>query len=324
MTILIVLLLAGFYVGWNIGANDAANCIGTSVGSGIISYKKAIVLLAIFVILGAVLQGHHVMETIGNGIVQAKLPDLAILVALLSSGFFVTLATFFRIPVSTSQSIVGGILGVGIGVFGFQSEYIKYDKLREIFLTWVLCPILIVALAIILYLCLVAFLRRFKKVLFWNKIVSVGAVLSACYVAYSLGANHAGTAMGLLYGKFPEKGFLFIVIGGLAIATGILTFSKRVMETVGKSITPLDIPGAFAAQLSAGFGIHLFSMLGIPVSTSQSIVGAVIGVGLVRGMKTVSVRQITRIVIGWVVTPTFAAIFSFLLYRLLDACLKNL
>ena len=99
---------AGAYVGWNIGANDTANCIGTSVGCGLIRFKQAVALVAIFATLGAVLQGDHVMKTIGKGIVKEDLDYIAIFVALLCSGFFVTLATFFKIPVSTSQAIVGG------------------------------------------------------------------------------------------------------------------------------------------------------------------------------------------------------------------------
>ncbi len=317
MIIVAVLLLSGFYVGWNIGANDAANCIGTSVGSGIISYKRAVILMALCVIAGAVLQGHYVMKTIGRGIVQAKLPDLAILVALLSSGVFVTLATFFRVPVSTSQSIVGGVLGVGIGTLGFQSHDIQYAVLIKILRCWVLCPILALALSSLLYLALIAFLRRAKRVPLWNGIISVATVLSACYVAYSLGANDVGNAIGPLLNKYPEKGLWLAILGGLALATGALTFGRRVTETIGKNITVLDIPGAFAAQVSAGFGVHLFSVLGIPVSTSQAIVGAVVGIGLARGLRTVSLPQIRRIAIGWVATPTCAAIFSCLLYKLL-------
>ena len=140
----VVLILAGFYVGWNIGANDAANCVGTTVGAQIISYHSAVIIMAIFVILGGVLQGHHVMKTVGKGIVisdvQAyeqhneteagpefralfpddRLPDKAILVALLPAGFFVTLATFSSVPVSTSQAIVGGVAGVGLGGVGMN------------------------------------------------------------------------------------------------------------------------------------------------------------------------------------------------------------
>ena len=109
---------AGSYVGWNIGANDTANCIGTTVGCGLIQFKQAAALVAIFDTLGAVLQGDHVMKTIGKGIVKEDLDYIAIFVALLCSGFFVTLATFFRIPTSTSQAIVGGGMGVGFAVGG--------------------------------------------------------------------------------------------------------------------------------------------------------------------------------------------------------------
>lgn len=101
------------------------------------------------------------------------------------------------------------------------------------------------------------------------------------------------------------------------MAVGALTFGQRVTETVGKSITPLDYAGALAAQTSAAFGVHLFSMLGIPVSTSQAVVGGVIGVGLTKGMQVVSTGKIRTIFIGWVATPTCAAIFAATVYRLL-------
>ncbi len=313
---ILIFLLAGFYVGWNIGANDAANCIGTAVGSGILKYRKSIILVAIFAMLGAYLQGHYVMGTIGKGIVATVLPSLAILVALLSAGFFVTLATFFKIPVSTSQAVVGGVLGVGIGAFGFHSEYIQYEMLMKILLTWVLSPVLTMMLSLLLYTGLTYFLRRVKNVLLWNKILSMATILSACYLAYSLGANNVGNAVGPLLNMFPGRGQELSILGGIALAVGALTFGRRVTETVGKNITPLDITGAFSAQLIGGFGIHLFAMLGIPVSTSQAVVGAIIGVGLARGIKVISTRQIVQIVIGWIAAPTGAVIFSYTVYTL--------
>ena len=123
--ILFFLLGAGAYVGWNIGANDTANCIGTTVGCGLISFKKAVALVAVFAIMGAMFQGEHVMKTIGKGIVHADLNYTAIMVALICSGFFVTLAPFFRIPTSTSQAIVGGVVGIGLAV-GAQVNYAKF------------------------------------------------------------------------------------------------------------------------------------------------------------------------------------------------------
>ena len=306
------MLGAGAYVGWNIGANDTANCIGTSVGCGLLTFKKAVILVAIFSFIGAMLQGGEVMKTIGKGIVRQDLDYTAIFVALLCSGFFVTLATFYRIPTSTSQAIVGGVLGIGLAV---RAE-IDYSKLITIAESWLICPIMVMALAYGLYQLLNLFLGRIKKshLLVQNALGRL-AILSACYVAYSMGANNAGNAVGPIanLGLFPPT--LLLGIGGVAIGIGAVTYGKKVADTVGKGITPLDIPGALIAQLSSAFGMHLFSMFGIPVSTSSAIVGAVVGVGLVRGAKAISKKTIFTILGGWVLTPTLSATTAFLIYR---------
>lgn len=130
MTFIYLLLLGGVYVGWNIGANDSANCIGTVVGAGLIRYRRAVVLVSICAFVGAVLQGHHVMKTIGKGIVTEELPFMAIFVALICTGFFVTMATVFKIPVSTSQSMVGGIVGIGLAV-GANVDFSKFVTIVE-------------------------------------------------------------------------------------------------------------------------------------------------------------------------------------------------
>ena len=336
----VILILAGFYVGWNIGANDAANCIGTTVGAQIISYRKAVLVMAFFVILGGALQGHHVMKTVGKGIViteattyeehnaepagaefraffpDDRLPDKAILVALLSAGFFVTLATFSSVPVSTSQAIVGGVAGVGVGIVGLNASYFKLAVLMKIFGAWVISPVLTMILAFILYSLLGLLLRRVSSVV-WSKVMAVAVVCSAAYVSYSLGANDVGNAIGPLLSKYPDKGLWLALLGGVAMAVGAMTFGRRVTHTVGKSITPLDYGGALAAQLSAAFGVHLFSMAGIPVSTSQAVVGGVVGVGLTKGMASVSGKKLSGIFMGWVVTPACAAVFAAVVYRLL-------
>jgi inorganic phosphate transporter, PiT family len=411
--VIIILMIAGFYVGWNIGANDAANCIGTSVGAGILTFKRAITLMVIFVCLGAVIQGLSVMKTVGKGMVLSdvesfiktelptsiskddfqkhildktksvekeivfnsyqfdgnyyllksedlltvskevvlssladvdfpgvkalppefrrtfrrnRLPDRAIFVALISAGFFVTLATFASIPVSTSQAIVGGVAGVGIGMVGFNSAYFDISVMVRILQCWMINPLLSALLAFPLYLILVAFLKRTKKVYLWNKILTVLVIITTCYVSYSLGANDVGNAVGPLYNKFQGSiagaGRMLGLFGGIAMGVGSVTFGKRVTETIGKKLTPLDLPGAFIAQLSSAFGVHFFTLLGVPVSTSQSIVGAVLGVGLAKGVKSVSVGKLAQIVVGWVLTPTCAAIFAMFVYRLVDYLLN--
>ncbi len=339
--IAIILAVAGFFVGWNIGANDAANCIGTTVGARIISFRRAAILMAIFVILGGVFQGHSVMKTVGKGIVitssdaytklnnesapqefedffpDEKLPDLAIFVALLSAGLFVSLATFFSIPVSTSQAIVGGVAGTGVGIVGLQASYFKLGVLAKILACWVISPILTMILAFGIYSALGYALKGTKTTYFWNRILALLVIGTACYVSYSLGANDVGNAIGPLLNKFPDKGIYLALLGGVAMGVGALTYGSKVTSTVGKNITPLDLPAAFSAQFAAAMGVHLFSVLGIPVSTSQAIVGAIIGVGLTKGARAVSRRKITIIAVGWIVAPSCAALFAAVAYQIL-------
>jgi PiT family inorganic phosphate transporter len=288
--------------------------VGTSVGCGLISFRNAAILVAVFSILGALLQGQYVMETIGKGIVKADLSYLAVVIALACSGFFVTLATFFRIPTSTSQAIVGGVFGIGLAV---KAE-VDFSKLVLIMESWIFCPVMVVVLSFFLMHLIKFILRRFEtsSLLFQNALGWL-AIGSACYVAFSMGANNAGNAVGPIANLGILHPKLLLLMGGISIAVGAATYGRKVADTVGKGITPLDIPGAFVAQVSSAFGMHLFSVFGIPVSTSAAIVGAVVGVGLVKGIKAISKRTMMTILLGWFLTPTFAAVASFLLYKLI-------
>ncbi len=314
--ILAAVLVAGLYVGWNIGANDTANCIGTTLGCGLITFRNGVILVAIFAVLGSVLEGRAVMETVGTGIVKGSLSKGAIVVALISSGFFVTLATFFKLPVSTAQSIVGGIVGIGLAV----NEQIDFSRFITIAESWIICPILAMVLSFVLYhgVNFILGTLKFNPILTKNTLGWL-TILSSCYVAYSLGANNTGVAVGPIanLGIIPPGILLFM--GGCGIAVGAFTYGKKVAYTVGRDITSLDIPGAFAAQISSAAGIHLFTILGIPVSTSSAIVGAVVGTGLVRGSKSISIKTLIMIFTGWVLTPCLAALASFAVYRGLNA-----
>ena len=271
--------------------------------------------MAIFVVLGALLQGRQVMHTIGKGIVLADLDLKAVFVALICSGIFVTLATFLKIPTSTSQAIVGGLVGVGLAI-GAKIDYAKFITIAE---SWLICPLLVMVLAFLLYHLLRLLLgRRLAGNLLLQNTMGWLAILSSCYVAYSMGANHAGVSVGLLANLGIINPTILLIVGGTSIAVGAVTYGKKVTDTVGKGITPLDITGAFVAQISSGFGIHLFSFFGIPISTSSAIVGAVVGVGLVKGARSISHKTIWTILIGWILTPTSAAIASFVIYRLLS------
>lgn len=312
---LLILLAAGAYVGWNIGANDTANCIGTTVGAGLLPFRRAALIVAVFAIAGAMLQGQHVMDTIGKGIVHRELDYMAVGIALISGGVFVSLATFKRIPTSTSQAIVGGVVGIGLAVHA----PINTAKFWTIAGSWIVCPVLVMAMAYGLSKVVGFILNRIAvSILIVQQVMGWLAILSGCYVAYSMGANNAGNAVGPIasLGIFPP--LLLLALGGGAIAGGAITYGRRVAETVGKGITQLDVRGAFVAQTASAAGMHLFSIWGIPVSTSSAIVGAVVGVGLVKGARTIRKKTIFIILAGWVLTPCLAALASFSIYHMLS------
>ncbi|MCK4413599.1 MAG: anion permease [Candidatus Eisenbacteria sp.] len=312
--VLILIGVAGLYAGWSTGANDAANSIGTSVGAGLMRYRHAVALAAVCVVAGAALQGHHVMETIGGGIVTDDLSPLGVLTALICSGLLVSIATFLSIPTSTSQAIVGSLAGVGVAA----GLAVDGSKLLVIVQCWIFCPVLTLVLSYLILRLTRWFLRRHQSRVVTRTLTTL-VVVSAGYSGYSLGANDVGNAIGPIAALHVVDMQVLVLIGGLALALGALTFGKGVTETVGKSLTRLDLSGAFSAQISAALGIHFFSMLGIPVSTSQAIVGGVLGVGVFHGIRTISRRRLLAVGIGWLLTPTIAGVLSFLLYTLLTA-----
>jgi PiT family inorganic phosphate transporter len=310
---MILLGMAGFYLGWNIGANDGGNCIGTSIGAGLISFRRGAWLVACFALLGAVLQGSRVVGTVGRGVVSTELPALAILLSLLAGGIVVTLATAMSIPVSTSQAVVGGLVGAAWSMHA----PVNAALVGGIALSWVLCPIVAMTLGAGGYLVIRTLLRRITVTLAVERVLGWMVLSSACYAAYSLGANNVGNAVGPLANLKTAPMSWLLLLGGSAIAAGVVSFGRRVAESIGKGIVPLDLPGAFAAQLGTGLAVHIYALIGIPVSTSHAVVGAVVGVGLLRGIRGVGRRKITTICVGWFATPSAACAISLVLCRVL-------
>lgn len=327
--IAIVALLAGFYVAWNIGANDSANCVGTAVGGRILSYRRAIAIVILFVLLGAVLEGWKNMKTVGEDIIivsdgtnpLSEVPRAAI-AALLAAGIWVTTATTLRLPVSTSQSMVGAVIGAGLLLSYAQPDIgasVQFGTLSIIAISWLLNPMFAALLAFILLKAFTPPLRRIKNIVLLNQVLMVLIIVASASTAYALGANDIGTSTGVVYAFFGGDGpdfrlmLLIGLFGGVALAVGVLTYSRRVMHTVGTGITRLDALTAFAAQMGAAITVWSFVQFHIPVSTTQAIIGAVAGAGLVKGAAAVSGRKLGHIGIAWVLTPAVACALSFLL-----------
>ncbi len=303
-------LSAGIFLGWSLGSNDAANVFGTAVASRMVKYITAVILTSIFVILGAVLEGASGIKTLG-GLTSQTL--LTAFFASLSGALTVTVMTTLKLPVSTSQAIVGGILGIGI-----YKHNVNFAGLSKVVICWIGTPIGAMVIAIILYWVLSRFINSLHLSLIkLDFLIRAGLILGGIYGAYALGANNVANVTGVFYNVFkPAWGdntaLYLALIGSLSIALGVITYSKNVMMTVGKKLVPLDAFSALIAILGEAVTVHIYALIGVPVSTSQAIIGAVLGIGLIKGMRTINMKTLYNIVIGWVSTPLIALIVSYL------------
>lgn len=309
-------ILMGAAVGWSIGANDAANSLGVAVGSRVLTLKKAIILIVIFGFLGAYLQGSYVTKTIGKGIVPMDQLDknLSIYLALVASFAacaWVVLATHWKMPISTSHSIVGAVAGAGLAI----GAPVKWKVLGDIFICWIFTPVGAALLGYIFYRVFKNLFYRFLPRKYIKVTMAALIILSGCYVAYSWGANDVANSVGVIVGAGILTPKMSIALGGLAIVLGIITWGYKVIETIGSEITNLLPIMAFSAQLASAINVHIYTVFGIPVSTSHSIVGAIFGVGLVRGMHVLNLRIMREIIICWIATPFISGIISFLVLR---------
>ena len=298
-------LSGGIFLGWGLGSNDFANIFGTSVSAGLIRYRTAILLCASFLLLGAYLEGPKCMNTVGG---FTELSGATSFICTLSSAIIIATLTYLALPASASQAIIGALMGAAA-----MTGTMNFTKLNKIVLCWVISPFSSLIFSMSLYWLLGFLFSRFIKSHYWyNACLTAGVVVAGCYGAYSLGANNVANVTGVYAGTGMITPLTASVIGGLSIASGVLTYSYKVMETVGKKIVPLDAFSAFIATLANALTLHLFTQVGVPVSATQTIVGAVVGVGLSRDYRTVSKKMITSIGLGWIVTPLSAGIFTYL------------
>ncbi|MDA9659434.1 inorganic phosphate transporter [Alphaproteobacteria bacterium] len=336
---ILLFLFGGLFLGWSLGANDAANVFGTAVGTRMVTFKTAAIICSIFVILGSVISGAGTTETIGKlGAINALPGAFACCVA---AGLSVYLMTKFGLPVSTTQAIVGAIIGWNL----FTGSSTDLRVLTTILATWVLCPILAGLIAIGIFLVVKKIIANSKiHILRLDAYTRMALLLAGAFGAYSLGANNIANVMGVFVNISPftdiniSSFFIFkstqqlFLLGGLAIALGVFTYSKKVMFTVGNDLMKLSPLSAFVVVLSHSIVLFLFASQGIsnflisldlpslplvPVSSSQAIVGGVIGIGLLKGGKEVKWSVAGKISIGWIILPLITMIIAMIILYLL-------
>lgn len=408
--ILIMLAIGfGLFMAWGIGANDVANAMGTSAGSGAITFRQAVVIAIIFEFAGAILAGGEVTATIRKGVLDAALftdnPHLLVygmLASLLAGGTWLLIASSLGWPVSTTHSIVGAI--VGFGAVGVGVDAVAWEKVTKIVMSWVASPVLAGTLAVMIFKSLqflvidtkdplanakkylpfyvffvgfiIALVTLFKGVKHvealkyiskdaslslmiavavgilagviaafimrrikidprddkdfhyanMEKLFAVLMVITASAMAFAHGSNDVANAIGPLAavysiveagGDIASKSAIpswVLLVGGGGIVFGLVTYGFKVMKTIGKGITELTPSRGFAAELAAATTVVLASSTGIPVSTTQVLVGAVLGVGIARGVAALNMRVINTIFLSWLITLPAGAIVSILFF----------
>ena len=394
-------VVLGLFMTWGIGANDVANAMGTSVGSGAISVKQAIIIAAIFEFAGAFLAGGHVTKTIRKNIIDPTPimgnPEILVygmLSALIAAAIWLTIASWMGWPVSTTHSIIGSI--VGFAIVGIGVDAVNWSKIVTIVLSWIVSPLVGGAIAFLLmrsiqkfildtdtpflnakryapfYVFIVGFVislvtlfkglkhldielsivqsliyafifgvfvtviahiiinrismklgesihDQFNQI---EKIFGIMMIFSASAMAFAHGSNDVANGIGPMAaivsivesgGEMAQKSSLplwILLIGGFGIVLGLATFGYRVMQTIGSKITELVPTRGFSAELAAAATVVIASRTGIPVSTTQIAVGAVMGVGLARGIGALDLRVVGGIMMSWVITLPVGALLS--------------
>ncbi|KAI4314390.1 hypothetical protein L6164_027304 [Bauhinia variegata] len=417
-----VTLLFGFFMAWNIGANDVANAMGTSVGSGALTMRQAVLTAAVLEFSGAFLMGTHVTSTMQKGILVTSVfqgKDSLIFAGLLSSlaaaGTWLQVASYYGWPVSTTHCIVGAMVGFGL-VYGGPGA-VFWGSLARVISSWVISPLMGAAVSFLVYKCIRRFVYSARNpgqaaaaaapiavflgvtaisfaALPLSKTIPVALVqalscgicgaflvdriirkqlghllakkstapepetkdnaaqknlgllsdiagpkgteleivygvfgymqvLSACFMSFAHGGNDVSNAIGplaaalaILQGGATGTEIIIptdvLAWGGFGIVAGLMMWGYRVIATIGKKITELTPTRGFAAEFAAASVVLFASKLGLPISATHTLVGAVMGVGFARGLNSVRSETVKEIVASWAVTVPVGATLSVL------------
>jgi PiT family inorganic phosphate transporter len=305
------------------GFHDAANSIATVVSTRVLTPGQAVVWAATFNFLAAFTFGTAVASTVGSGMIDLSVVTYAVIFGGLTGAIVWDLITWYvGLPTSSSHALVGGYAGAAIAKAGFGALVASGWTKTLIFI--VLAPLIGLTLALLLSVVTLWMFRGFSptRVDHWFRRLQL---LSAAAYSLGHGGNDAQKTMGIIAGVLFTGGYLtefripfwVILAAHAAIALGTLTGGWRIVHTMGSKITKLQPFGGFAAETAGAITLFTATALGVPVSTTHTITGAIVGVGAIRRLSAVRWGVARRIVWAWVVTIPAAGIISACTYWLL-------
>lgn len=323
--IAIIAISTAFLLSINVGGNNSATEMGPAFGAGVRSKKEAVLLIAVFSMIGAVVAGERVVNTIGSGLMPGHLLQeniVSVIVILLSATLVIAGANVLRIPIATSHAMVGAVVGMGL-----HYGTVYWSNLSIIIVWWVITPLLSLTISYVVGRYIYARLNRAINNLPGQGVVRVlyrGFItLSGCYMAFSAGSNSLAKAVGPIVGAAIVTPNQAAVIGGLGMAFGALIVGHRLLHTVGKGITEIDALKATLIELISGTILMISSHAGIPVSLAEIITCSVIGFGAANdGVRSMyENRHVRRMYTLWPACPLITGLTSFALARLAAAAL---
>ena len=302
-----------------------ANSVAPLVGSGVLSYRRAIALFAVAVFAGAMFQGYMVMKTLGRGVIR-EMDACGALAASLAGFVWVMIATLRGIPISTTHSITGGVIGVGVAYMLQGAGTLNLGVVTAIILSWIVSPVSAMALAIPLYFLNERLARSSPKCAY------MGAIAIAFLAAYSFGANDVANATAVyttLVSRIlglPDSDAMRLLAAYAVIFVGLggATLGKRVVNTMAFRITRLD-PSTSIAANADGIAVWLWTTIpyilsgyGMPISTTYAAVGAIMGAGIARhrSLGALNLKLVLFMMFAWVLTIPVTASLAIAIYTL--------
>jgi inorganic phosphate transporter, PiT family len=326
LLILVLVVVAALVFDYINGFHDAANAVATVVSTGVLPLRTAILLAALLNFVGA-LTGTAVAATIGKGLIEpGAVTQVVVLSALLGATFWNLVTWYFGIPSSSSHALVGGLVGSALAHAGGRS--IRSEGLIKVIESLVVSPLVGFALGFALMVAIVWACRGRSPSLLTSTFRRL-QVVSAGFMALSHGSNDAQKTMGIiamsltLYSGASQTGAHFhvplwvMVACAVAMGAGTMAGGVRIIKTMGTKIIELRPIDGFAAETSAALTIVVASHLGMPVSTTHVLSGAIMGVGASRRVSAVRWGVTVRIMWAWVLTIPVSAAVAWAVYELL-------
>ena len=306
------------------GFHDAANSIALMVSTRLLTPQAAVMWAAFFNFIAFLFFGLHVADTVGKGIIDPHIVNNAVIFGALGGAISWNIITWwFGIPSSSSHALIGGLLGAGIAHAGLKGV-IFGNKLATAALGIIFSPLFGMLLALTLSVLVLWVFEKsapYKTESRFNKL----QFISSSLFSLGHGGNDAQKTMGIITVLLFANGYLqgdfhvpfWVVIScHTAMGLGTLFGGWRIVRTMGMGITRIRPSGAFCAQTSGSIALFLATSLGIPVSTTHTITGAIVGVGMSRRMSAVRWGLASRIIWAWVLTIPFAGLMAAFFYHL--------